>query len=76
MFLSCPLVLVITLAVNVQSGPAVGVTHEFLHHFYPFAFLDQERCKRMAQGLLVLLMICTQQKFAIGSIPCMASKLM
>jgi hypothetical protein len=30
----------------------------------------------MAQGLLVLLMICTQQKFAIGSIPCMASKLM
>jgi hypothetical protein len=30
----------------------------------------------MTQGLLVLLMICTQQKFAIGSIPCMASKLM
>jgi hypothetical protein len=34
MFLSCPLVLVITLAVNVQSGPAVGVAHEFLHHLY------------------------------------------
>jgi hypothetical protein len=51
MFLSCPLVLVITLAVNVQSGPAVGVAHEFLHHVYPFALLDQERCKRMPEGM-------------------------
>src|ERR1700679_1189255 len=51
MFLSCPLVLVITLAVDVQSGPAVSVAHELLHHFYPFTLLDQERCKRMAEGM-------------------------
>lgn len=51
MFLSCPLVLVITLAVNVQCGPAVGVAHEFLHNLYPFALLDQERCKRMPEGM-------------------------
>ncbi len=50
MLLSCPLVLVIALAVNVQSGPAVGVAHEFLHHLYPFALLDQERRKRMPEG--------------------------
>jgi hypothetical protein len=42
MLLSCPLVLIITLAVNVQSGPAAGVAHEFLHHLYPFALLNQE----------------------------------
>jgi hypothetical protein len=40
------------------------------------ARLEQMGSPAMAQGLLVLLMICTQQKFAIGSIPCMASKLM
>jgi hypothetical protein len=34
MLLSCPFVLVIALAVNVQSGPAVGLAHEFLHHLY------------------------------------------
>jgi hypothetical protein len=49
--LICPLVLVITLAVNVQSGPAVGAAHELLHHLYPFALLDQERCKRMPEGM-------------------------
>jgi hypothetical protein len=38
--------------------------------------LEQMGSPAMAQGLLVLLMICTQQKFATGSIPCMASKLM
>jgi hypothetical protein len=38
--------------------------------------LEQMGSPAMAQGLLVLLMICTRQKFAIGSIPCMASKLM
>jgi hypothetical protein len=40
------------------------------------ASFQQMGGKAVAQGLLVLLMICTQQKFAIGSIPCMASKLM
>ena len=34
MLLSSPLVLVVTLAVNVQSGPVVGGAHEFLHHLY------------------------------------------
>jgi hypothetical protein len=51
MLLSCPLVLVIALAVNVQSGPAVGVAHQFPHHLYSFALLDQERCKRMPEGM-------------------------
>jgi hypothetical protein len=51
MFLSCPLVLVIALNVNVQSGPAVGVAHELQHDLYLFALLDQERCKRMPEGM-------------------------
>jgi hypothetical protein len=33
------------------------------------------RGEGMAQGLLILLMICTQQRFAIVVIPSMAQKL-
>jgi hypothetical protein len=36
---------------------------------------EHVRGKAMTQGLLVLLMICTQQRFAIGSIRSTASKL-
>ena len=36
---------------------------------------EQMRGKAMTQGLLVLLMICTQQRFAIGSIRSTVSKL-
>jgi hypothetical protein len=52
------------------------MTHEQLNGAQVRAGFEQVCGEAMAQGLLVLLMICTQQKFAIGSIPCMASKLM
>ena len=39
------------------------------------AGFEQVRGPAVAQGLLVLLMICTQQGFAIGFIPSTASKL-
>jgi hypothetical protein len=54
----------------------VAVPEQHLNGAQVGAGFKQMSGKAMAQGLLVLLMICTQQKFAIGSIPCMASKLM
>jgi hypothetical protein len=53
-----------------------GMAEQYLNGAQVRAGLKQVCGITMAQGLLVLLMICTQQKFAIGSIPCMASKLM
>ena len=53
-----------------------GMAEQYLNGAQIGASFEQVCGIAMAQGLLVLLMICTQQKFAIGSIPCMASKLM
>ena len=53
-----------------------GMAEQYLNGAQVRAGFQQVCGITMAQGLLVLLMICTQQKFAIGSIPCMASKLM
>jgi hypothetical protein len=53
-----------------------GMAEQYLNGAQVRAGFKQVCGITMAQGLLVLLMICTQQKFAIGSIPCMASKLM
>jgi len=36
------------------------------------AGFQQVDCESVAQGLLILLMICTQQRFAIGVIPSVA----
>jgi hypothetical protein len=57
-------------------GLQVPMTEQNLNGTQVRSRLEQMGGPTMAQGLLVLLMICTQQQFAIGSIPCMASKLM
>ena len=53
-----------------------GMAEQYLNGAQVRASFEQVCGIAMARGLLVLLMICTQQKFAIDSIPCMASKLM
>jgi hypothetical protein len=58
------------------GGFQVSMAEQNLNRPQVRSRLEQMGSPAMAQGLLVLLMICTQQKFAIGSIPCMASKLM
>ena len=49
----------------------VGVTYPILHLFHVEPLAQQMRAARMLQGLLILLMICAQQRFAISVIPSM-----
>ena len=48
-----------------------GVTYPILHPFHVEPLAQQMRAARMLQGLLILLMICAQQRFAISVIPSM-----
>ena len=57
------------------GGLQVAVAEQQLDAAQIGTGIEQMGGKGMAQGLLVLLMICTQQRFAIGSIRSTASKL-
>jgi hypothetical protein len=48
------------------------VTQQDLNDYEVGTVIEQMRGKRMPQGLLILLMICTQQRFAIGVTPSVA----
>ena len=53
----------------------VAMTEQYLDGAQVGSGFEKVCGEAVAQGLLVLLMICTQQRFVIDSIPSTASKL-
>ena len=59
--------------VGINGSGAQGLmTQQLLDDLNIDAGLQQMSGEAVAQGLLILLMICTQQRFAIGVIPSVA----
>jgi len=54
------------------SGLKVGVPEQRLHCRQIGSAFQKMRGETVPQGLLILLMICTQQRFAIGVTPSVA----
>jgi hypothetical protein len=54
------------------GGFQIGMPHQDLDGWQIGAILQQMSGKTMSQGLLILLMICSQQEFAIDVIRSMA----
>jgi hypothetical protein len=58
-----------------RRGPQILVPQQSLDHQQIDTVFQQMCGEGVAQGLLILLIICTQQRFVISVIPSMAWKL-
>jgi hypothetical protein len=58
-----------------RRGFQMGVSEQILNHQQVYTLVQQMGRERVAQSLLILLMIYSQRRFAIGIIPSMAWKL-